>query len=439
MTAASDQAVNPGEVKIVNAVIMNAEGKGVNVKNMVASIDIFEDIMSPFITGSVMLNDAIALSEMLPLQGEEYMILELETPGFTEGGGQVFVDHTRAMTVHLYKVEARENTANKNVLYELSFMSLDAMKDMNTKLSRTFRGKPSDIAKRLLEEEEFLGTNKQLLIEPSTNKIAYTSNYWSPSKNLMYIAEQSLADLNNPNYLFFENAEGFVFASLDALYSYDPVTVLVRDNNPRPFDPDKQLDIEEEYSKILAISSKDQYNYIDRCTSGMYGSMIYTFDTETKKLNFKKVDGWRDYGDGKIRLNANLPNKNADAALSGDPRPPPFKPESKMFIEVSQMNTYNGAPLHSLENNMRRATLLNQAMFNKIHIQVFGRFDYTVGRTVDLVIYADKEMLKNDQPEEAYDRILSGRYLIVAVNHSITSKVHYTNMELAKDSYVMVE
>lgn len=423
--------VVPGGVNVANAVILNAEGRGCNIKDLIVSIDIFEDIMSPFISGNVVVSDSIALAEMLPLQGEETLILELDTPAFVQSGqDRSDINYQRAMMVHLYKIEAKENAALKNVLYKLSFMSLDAVRDMNTKISKTFRGKPSEIAEKILSDEAYLGTNKELLIEPSDNQIVYTSNFWSPSKNLMFVAERALSSLNNPNYLFFENSEGFVFASLDALYKYPPITTLFRDQQVRATSKDESNDIEREYSKILDMSTGEHYDYITRATSGMYGSMIYTFDVETKKLNYKTVDGWRDFGQDKISLNSKLP---IDAEAGA-----PYKPSAKMFVEVSQLNNYNGTTIQSLENNMRRATLLNQAQFNKINIQVFGRFDYTVGRTIDVVIYADKEMLENDTPDDAYDKILSGRYLITACNHSIDRQVHLCNLELSKDSYTDV-
>ena len=428
--------VVPGGVNVANAVILNAEGRGCNIKDLIVSIDIFEDIMSPFISGNVVVSDSIALAEMLPLQGEETLILELDTPAFVQAGqDRSDINYQRAMMVHLYKIEAKENAALKNVLYKLSFMSLDAVRDINTKISKTFRGKPSEIAEKILKEETYLGSNKELLIEPCGNQIVYTSNYWSPSKNLMFIAERALSPMNNPNYLFFENSEGFVFASLDALYKYPPITTLFRDQQVRATSKDESNDIEREYTKILDMSTGEHYDYITRATSGMYGSVIYTFDVETKKLNFKTVDGWRDFGQDKISLNAKLPVEPRKSDEIATKLSAPYRPDAKMFVEVSQLNNYNGSTIQSLENNMRRATLLNQAQFNKINIQVFGRFDYTVGRTIDVVIYADKEMLENDSPEDAYDKILSGRYLITACNHSIDRQVHLCNLELSKDSY----
>lgn len=437
MTEVLDQNrdVTPGNVKITSAIIVNSEGRGVNIKDLIHSIDIFEDISNAFISGNILIGDSIALSELLPLQGEEMVVFELETPGFTEDGKtESDPNYKRLFTVHLYKMEAKENISLKHVLYQLSFMSLDAVRDMNTRISRTFRGKVSDIAKQILEEETYLGTNKELLIEPSINNTAFTANFWTPSKCLMFAAERALSEMNNPNYLFFENCEGFVFASLDSLYAYPPVTQIVRDQRPRPVNQDESNDIEQEWCKILDMSVADQYNYIQRASSGMYGSAIYSWDSETKKLNYKTVDGWRDYGESRIRLNADLPvtpNRTTDTGEIAAP----FLPEACMFTEVSSLYNYNGAPTHAIETSQRRATLLNQAQFNKISVQVFGRFDYTVGRTIDVVIYADREMLEGDDPADAYDKILSGRYLITAVNHSITRTAHYTNMELCKDSY----
>lgn len=429
-------SVQPGDVKIKNAVILNSTGAGANITRLVMQVNIFEDIMSPFVSGRVIISDAISISEMLPFKGEELIMLEFETPGFDEQY------YKRSGVYILYKMAERVNAQLKNVMYELSFMSLDAARDMNLHFQKTFRGEVHKTVEKILSDKTYLATNKDLLIEEAGNHYIHTSNFWTPQKNVMHLAENVVNKSGNPSFLFFEQTDGFVFASLDKLYSHGAITTFVRDRQVRqdaqsnPSDPQSR-NLAVEYSKILDMSVGNLYDYIDRARSGMYGSTLYYFDVETKKLHYSTKDGYRDFADGRMRLNPHLP-VSVEETLSGKGRDQssPFLPTSAMFFEVNQRSSYNGSPMMPIEFNQQRATLLGQAMFNKISIQVFGRFDYTVGKTVDVIIYSDKETFEGEDPKESYDKVLSGRYLITAINHEITQVNHMCNIELAKDSYL---
>lgn len=422
MSTEQNVLIEPGSIKIDNAVIINSEGAGVNVKRLVVSVEIYEDIFSAFITGKIVLSDAIDLSSILPLKGEELLILELTTPGFDE---EIF---KRRVVFSLYKLENSVNAALRNVVHVISFMSLDAAMDMNKKVSKTFRGRVSDTVKLILEDERYLASNKELLIEPTQNEFIHTSNFWTPSKNLFYLAEHSLNDLGNPSYLFFEQAEGFMFASLDKLYGMTPVNTFIRDQQTRE-STGEERNFDAEYGKVLELAKPNLYDYVDRLTSGLYGSTHYFFDVEAKKIHYNTKESYKEYTKNRARLNEHFPvDPNAEKF--------PFRPDANIMVDVQQRNSYNGSPVLPIEMNQKRAAILNQARFNTVSIQVFGRFDYTVGRTADLVVYADKQhTADNADPSDIYDKILTGRYLITSLCHVITQEKHVCNMELSKDTY----
>jgi hypothetical protein len=47
----SERVINPGDVTIAEAVILNSAGAGVNVKRIIVQLDLYEDLMTPFVTG----------------------------------------------------------------------------------------------------------------------------------------------------------------------------------------------------------------------------------------------------------------------------------------------------------------------------------------------------------------------------------------------------
>ena len=64
-----------GDVDIERVEIVSSAGRGVEVTNMVAEIQIFEDIFSPCVTGTVTITDSIDLVNVFPFVGEEKIIL----------------------------------------------------------------------------------------------------------------------------------------------------------------------------------------------------------------------------------------------------------------------------------------------------------------------------------------------------------------------------
>lgn len=410
----SDTNINkldPGAVKINGAVIVSNAGR-LDVTNLVVKILLYENIMAPFITGQIVLNDATALAENMPLVGEELLVLDIETPGADN------VLYRREGVFHLYKMEGRENATMKGNVYTLHFMSIEGFTDMNSTISQTFRGKISDTVKLLISSSTGLNTYKKAIVEQTANLEVHTSNFWSPLQNIYFLANKAVNTNNNPNYVFFEGNEGFIFASLDTLYAGEPIQTFIRDQSTRQGKAPENID--QEYKKILDMSTPEFYDYVDRQQQGYYGSSLYHYDIETKRLNFVARVSKDDFK--MVQLNAN-------AAISDNLA---FNPLGVLFNQAIHKNLYNDSPAYPIDHHLRRMSLLKRSGALKTTIEVFGRLDYTVGRTCDLLVYSDRSLTANDT--EIIDKVMSGRYLITAVTHEIKNKNHSCYLELSKDS-----
>lgn len=408
--------IEPGAVEMTNVVLVNADGEGVNLTLNVASLTIYENIMSPFITGELIVSDAIDLTGFMPLKGEELLVISLATPGFDD---EFF---KRADTYHVYKMERKLNVAMKQEALVLKFVSVEATIDVNTRISKTFKGKVSDTVKTLLSESIGLASKKPLLIEPTVNMEMHTSNFWTPTQNIYYLTSRALNFMNNPSYMFFENKDGFVFGSLDVLNSADPIMVFFKDQYQRDTQAERQF--AEEYARILDMETIDHYDYFDRIRNGQYGSSTYFFDVETKKLHYIERNAKENFDS--ITLNAKRPFEDYTTL--------PASPKANLRNEAQHRSIHNGSPLLPIDTGMKRSSLLTQEQFFKTNIQVFGRFDYSVGRTVQLLIYKNSQTLPTDTEEDVIDLLMSGKYLITACAHHITREKHVCNLELSKDS-----
>lgn len=409
----ADTISHAGDINVKRVEIVTNAGTVLNVTNQVVSLQIFEDLFAPFVTGQLLILDSIDISSVLPLVGEERVNIDIETPGFNGFTGQFY----------LYKMSNRDKYNDSASVYTLHFMSLEAAVDVNRKLSKVFQGKVSDIVEKLIRSEGF-GSKKVAIIEPSNNSTKCIANFWSPARTIAYVMENAQNKSGTADYVFFENHEGYVFASLESLYGIDPLIKFVDDNYLRKMDSNGKSirSVAEDYQRISNFYAPNLYNYLDRVQNGFYASTLTSYDLVTKKYTYTVYDA-------KTGKTATLNDKSLISSAFN------YRPESMHMILPKYYGNFNGyTDVTNWSNQQERISLLKRAEALKIQITVPGRTDYTVGRTVMIEIYKDKPVRAGDTPADYIDKTLSGKYLISAINHSISPSTHVCNMELIKDS-----
>jgi hypothetical protein len=176
-----------GDVNVDKVLVTTSRGVAQNVMGQMLQLQIFEDLFSPFITGSLILRDALDLTNVMPFIGEEFLELKVSTPtvpgGILEG------------RFHIYKMSDRTQIGDRSVAYELHFISIESLVDTNKKVSKVFSGKISDIVPTFVTDKlDGLESNKKFIVEPTRNSIKYISNFWSPVANLTFAAENSISE-----------------------------------------------------------------------------------------------------------------------------------------------------------------------------------------------------------------------------------------------------
>ena len=73
-----------GEFSLKEMKLLTSAGNIIDIKKMTQSIEIFENIMSPSLTGNITLLDIDNIMENAPILGQEYMSLKIETPTLEE-------------------------------------------------------------------------------------------------------------------------------------------------------------------------------------------------------------------------------------------------------------------------------------------------------------------------------------------------------------------
>jgi hypothetical protein len=408
-----------GDVNIESVVITTPKGVYQNVTGQTLAINVYEDIFSPFITGSLILKESFDFSNMFPLVGEEVLDLVVTTPQIPTG--------KISGRFHIYKMSNKTQVGDKTTMYELNFISIESLIDMNKKVSKVYSGKISDLIKQfIVDQVDGMESEKQYVIENTRNSIKYISNFWNPIKNLTFLADNAISETQSPSFLFFENRDGFNFRSLENLYKGNVVQKFTRDRYTRDnFDlGGNALNITEDYKRIVDYTIVDSYDYIDRLRSGMLSSKLMSYDSTKKTYTVKNYSATSRFS-SQIHLNPHplFSEKPVSRAVS------------KFFLYPRAFETFTSfGDTTNARIIQERTSFLKMAEAQKLNITVPGRCDYTVGQVVELFLTKNQPIKKSETQDEITDKILSGKYLISAINHSIKHSGHDCILELVKDS-----
>lgn len=412
-----------GDYSLNRVQIVTQKGFYQDITNQVIAIQYFEDMFSPFITGKLIIKESLDFINLFPFIGEEYLELDINTPSLDEKTSTIKGQY------YIHKLTDRELLGDRAVAYELHFISSEAVIDKNKKISRSFGDKISSLIKPFVQDSTFgLQSKKNVFVEDTINSIKYTSNYWSPIRNITHLMEIAANMNRTPNYVFFENRDGFYFISLESLYDsklikqdfvYDKY---MRDQVPNSTDA---RNVQEDYRRILDISIPVGFDYLDRLENGMLGSRQISYDATTKQYSTKVYSMFDRFKEQK-HLNPNP--INSDSAV--------FKANSTIITYPKMYGTYVGfGDNTSAKTNQERLSTMKMAEANFLNITVKGRCDYTVGQKVNVQLNRIEPMKKAEGDVE--DKMFSGKYLIGAVNHYFDREKHECHMQLIKESSMM--
>lgn len=409
-----------GDVNVISVIIKSlASGKTIDIKNQILGINIYEDIFSPFISGTLTVKDSLDISNSLPFAGEEVLSLIIETPSINDPGKMIVGDF------YVYKMADREYTNDRSVLYGLHFISIEAITDVNKKLSKAFKGSVDDIAIELVKSKVGLESTKQFIYDKSKDNIKFVANYWSPVEAIDFLCHNSNNKSGSPSYLFYENRDGFNFVTLDLLYQQPIFQDFNYNNFTKIIDSTSSRDINQDYKRITEISIPKSFDYLEDIGTGKYSSKRITYDFVTKQYKISAFDYFQEYGRGR-HLNT-FPvvspglNRKFNAWVSSG-------------INHFEVHTGYGATTLDNTSEQRRRSLLLQSRSNSVNITVPGRTDYTAGQKVNLTLYQTEPIKSSDDNNDILDKVNSGNYIISAINHVISRSGHECMMELIKDS-----
>lgn len=413
-----------GDVNVDRVMLVSASGVAVDVTAMVTEIQIFEDIFQFYTTGTLAVRDSLDMPTIFPFVGEERLKLVVKTPGLPDN-----TENRISKEFYVYKLSDKTIMSDRNVFYMLHFCSIEKVLNSNIKLSKTYSGKISEIATKLIRSEG-LASGMTLHVDETANSIKYTSNYWSPYKNLDYLMQRAISGTRSANYLFFENRSGLNFVSLDSLFAQEAILEYTYDKFSRDSTPTDGtlMHTGKEFSRLVEVKIERAYDYLQRTQTGAYASKMISYDITTKKYTTKNYTMFDNYN-GEVHLNK-YPIATLDIAA---------RINSNIYNYPKYNSNFNAFGDDGAQKWLQNRISLMSQLTNsfKVTADAAGRTDMTVGKTVYLKLYKNTPISQESTSEEILDTLFSGKYIVSAINHRITQGRHYMHMEFLKESMII--
>ena len=434
----------PGAFELSDVILISYQSfdgsgtpKRLSIRSLVQEFSIYESIDGKFLSGDMTLLDGTNAIQTLPITGFERVEFFFRTPG-TDKGFDFSVKTGHPMFV--YSLKNRSGVNPRSQIYTLKFVSTEAIRNHQTRISQAFTGQIDQMVTDICYN--YLKTKKDLMVEDTKSNHKFVMPRLKPTKAIEQLRKNARSlHYENSGFLFYENGDGFNFKSYEGLFCK-------KDGSPRPvkahYSP-KIKNIGED--PVYALQSVEnftilqQFDTLNNTANGVYASRLITHDLYNKTFEELDFDYNKEYGKqnhleqdangGKRSDNGILPFFNYD---NGDT----FgnKSEGKIYYQSETKKIHNTHELPESKDILQKRISQHIAT-NSLIIEITapGTTELRVGDIVNFTLPKYAPFSKEDPKDN--DKYLSGRYLINAARHHVSTlnKRHTLALELIKDSF----
>jgi hypothetical protein len=408
------------------------QSKNVSVAGGTIRLMYYESILQDSIKATITFADTgnsidnKTVIEGLPMVGQEKVFLK-----FRDNNEQ-----TLDLVLYINKVTPLADDTTKSMV-QIDLASKEFIMNEKVRLNTRFDGKISDHIRKILTDQSYLGTEKNIDIEETSNNYNFIGNNKKPYYAMNWLSKRAVPNLpdakgNTAGYFFFETSEGFKFKSIDSMLSQEKKKSIIYNQTP----DSRGANIPAGYDvKALDYSKDNRVDVQEKLKMGAFSTRTVLFDPFNCYYEV---------------ITPNAKEKEKSLKLGGKELPvlnPEFNKEgaNKEFSRTTYMLLDKGTlPVgdtkqqieKSTEENFEPKNILNQAImrYNQLYsikttITIPGDFSLHAGDAV----FIDAPELAPETKEVSKEN--GGLYIIADLCHYISPKETYTKLNLVRDSF----
>ena len=400
----------------------------ISLSNSFNRIEIYEDIFSPSITGSISIYDYVGGLEKYMFSGGETINMTVLKPG---DSNEILISRNDLIVYEVSKVKfSGENVQT----YDLLFTSKSAISSQKKRLYKSFgddRGLKSILSKIYSDINSASNLNLNTIDPEIKISKPFVSPGYTPIEAISQLARR--ACILEDYFVFFEklcgrNSSDFkhVFISLGSLKEF-----WKSNNLPKLVYQPTQDYLKKQTNRNILIKSfmiENNFQHLERMQSGFYNSRIRQVDPYSRTykdeiISYKNIALDTDFYTNRILETNNefLKYENSYPEYPGERLI--VKPINDILEEKLswiKYDTYGG-----LLNSGIRVLADIPGSDNRI----------SVGYAIELVVPSRVAKAQSlEQTIMTEDEFYSGKYLVTAVRHSFTKETYTKKIELSRGS-----
>lgn len=401
--------INASDYEIKALTLVTSDGVVLDLRNLMVELDIYEDIFSPCMSGSMVMGDALDLISTNKMHGNEFLVVSIDKPT---------LNSPITKTFRIYRIGERTLGSNGLQNYTIYFCSEEFFLSTQILVSKSYRGLRIDqMVNDLLLNKLLTPPDKVKVIEQTAGTFNLIVPRMAPLEAVSWLLPRAYN--NNKNlFLFFENRDGYNFISYESLLQitpYDNYTFNVKLDQ----DPVKNSNT----FNLLTVT--EDFNVIKAMRSGAFSSTLATYDIVNRRLTATN------FNVGQLptstTLNGTLPANDFKTRL-GNSLFSTTDNMMKFTIATDADPTVNGAKMNKwLPQTAARLGLLNT--FKMIGV-IPGDIMVKAGMIFNLTM----PKMEIQDKTTTIDNMRTGRYLVSSVHHKFVQSISTTVVELLSDT-----
>jgi hypothetical protein len=424
-------------------VMSNTTDDSVGLVNGVFNLTYYESILQDTIHASFTYSDTGTVGgpfggknavDGLPIKGSEKFILS-----FTDNNNNT-LEFKDTNSLYVNNVTPLLNETTKSMT-QLHLVSKEYILNEKVRINSRLDGLVSQHIEKILTEDKYLATEKDIDIEETVLQINETPKNKKPFYIMNELSKKGVSAQNqklgqSAGYFLYETSEGFKFKSIDGLLSQEPkLKVLYNETSANSKD-----EIPVGYD-VKAVTY-ERYNLVNvqrKLAIGAFTSRVLTFNPFTFSFDvanpqsflFEQDGGYKTGGEEIFKLNEEFNNDKAKGDFS---------------ITSLKMTSVGGLQIGNTESQLSKSKevdftidqILNQSFMrynqlftSQVSITIPGDFSLHAGDA----IVVDAPLVESDPKNDDINDQSGGLYIISDLAHYVTPHETFTKLNLIRDSF----
>jgi len=294
---------NPKSIELEVLTIVNNEGDGFDIRNIMLECNIYESINRNFLLGECIISDSIALLENAKLFGQETIRIRFSQP--TGKGDDTHIDDTIDQVFRIYKIDAVTRISSTTQVFKINFCSAEMLTSKRIRISQAFRGSMTNIAAQIAEDHlGIVNENLNTKLKPyfEVREKSQGENYhviipnWSVGYAINWLCKQAQGiDANSglqDSFFWYHTANGgYRIQSLATMMGIEyaggrPFSYVAVNAGDGAYEPYDITDAESESSgmgrRILSYEVRTHADVLKAVVNGLFASKQTTVDNTYK-------------------------------------------------------------------------------------------------------------------------------------------------------------